>query len=97
MQLIAGFLNSQEEVARGESEERDEQGKVLLCPLSHVQIKIRLYLECHGAPLKGFNSCFGTLALAVAWRRGVGGRELPSSILTRVILPSRRCEPVSQL
>lgn len=55
--------------SREESEERDEQGKIFLCPLKHVW-EFRLKLEC---PLKDISLCFGITALAVVWRRESAG------------------------
>lgn len=55
--------------SREESEERDEKGKIFLCPLSHVR-EFRLKLEC---PLKDISLCFGIATLAVVWRRESAG------------------------
>lgn len=45
IRFMAGFLNSPSGIITEESEERERPEKIPLCPLSRVQIKIRLHLE----------------------------------------------------
>ena len=54
-------------------------------------------LECHVGPSEWLRFLLWNLCSGFGMEKGWEGRELPSRILTRVLLPSRRSEPVSQL